>query len=211
MDKMMCDSNPMLGRPLLVCKVCSQTTNIRRCSRCQSAYYCSKACQSQDWKEHRAECHRKTRESVNFPVPTTSTTYSNNLELQQQQQTIPIELDQLLQMPPVQQEMSDGSSSSMLGGNSSNNNNFVQPLPFFDNHIVNVNNDENGILQEELRDFSVLDEIFFGSSTGDIDLSTNIQLSGENKDQNQFAIGGETMRLGNNQDLFNPELNMQFR
>lgn len=226
----MCDStNAIGGRPLLVCKVCSQTENIRRCSRCQAAYYCSKLCQSQDWKDHRAECYRKTRELLNPPVPTATISsdpvpvYSNSLELQQLQQ-IPIDFMQDLQMP-VQQEMINSINDSSLGGNNSNNNNFVsdstleivgniiqqqQPLPFFDNHIVNVNDVENGISQE-LRDFSMLDEIFFGSPIGDIDLSTtNIQLSSGNNDQNQFAIGGETMRLGNN-DIFNPELNMQFR
>lgn len=87
-----------------------------------------------------------------------------------------------------------------------------QPLPFFDNQIVDVNNDENGILPDEIRDFSMLEEIFFGSPMGDeltnipdIPLSTS-----DISDQNQFAIGGDTMGLASN-NIFSPELNMQFR
>ena len=32
-------------------------TNLLRCSRCQSARYCSPACQRADWSDHKGECH----------------------------------------------------------------------------------------------------------------------------------------------------------
>lgn len=38
------------------CRICEQTENLLRCSRCKSVYYCSKDHQRQDWKKHKLEC-----------------------------------------------------------------------------------------------------------------------------------------------------------
>ncbi|KDQ14647.1 hypothetical protein BOTBODRAFT_32405 [Botryobasidium botryosum FD-172 SS1] len=37
------------------CKVCDEKA-LKRCSECQSAYYCSAACQKADWPSHKAGC-----------------------------------------------------------------------------------------------------------------------------------------------------------
>ena len=31
--------------------------NLKKCSRCKTVKYCSRACQKDDWKEHRAVCN----------------------------------------------------------------------------------------------------------------------------------------------------------
>ncbi|XP_055617021.1 hypoxia-inducible factor prolyl hydroxylase [Toxorhynchites rutilus septentrionalis] len=38
------------------CRICCSTTGLRRCSRCQVAYYCSQEHQRLDWKLHKLEC-----------------------------------------------------------------------------------------------------------------------------------------------------------
>ncbi|XP_055542069.1 rho GTPase-activating protein gacZ isoform X2 [Wyeomyia smithii] len=38
------------------CRVCGSTEGLRRCSRCQVAYYCSQVHQRLDWKLHKLEC-----------------------------------------------------------------------------------------------------------------------------------------------------------
>lgn len=38
------------------CRICDQTENLLRCSRCRTVYYCSKDHQRQDWKKHKLEC-----------------------------------------------------------------------------------------------------------------------------------------------------------
>ncbi|KXZ50374.1 hypothetical protein GPECTOR_16g547 [Gonium pectorale] len=40
-----------------VCFACSvPSTKMQKCSRCQQARYCSKECQRQHWRDHKAEC-----------------------------------------------------------------------------------------------------------------------------------------------------------
>uniref|UniRef100_A0A383WQF5 MYND-type domain-containing protein n=1 Tax=Tetradesmus obliquus TaxID=3088 RepID=A0A383WQF5_TETOB len=38
------------------CKVCGARGDVMSCSRCKEVSYCSKDCQRQDWKRHKAEC-----------------------------------------------------------------------------------------------------------------------------------------------------------
>ncbi|XP_053688048.1 rho GTPase-activating protein gacZ [Sabethes cyaneus] len=38
------------------CRICGSTDGLRRCSRCQVAYYCSQEHQRLDWKLHKLEC-----------------------------------------------------------------------------------------------------------------------------------------------------------
>ena len=65
--------------PLKRCNVCgSHPEKPCRCSRCQQVYYCSRACQSKDWTEHKKECttllqlaatdHRQRRRRPRPPV-----------------------------------------------------------------------------------------------------------------------------------------------
>ena len=44
--------------PWLRCGACQQVskTNLSQCAKCWNAFYCSKACQVQDWKRHRHDC-----------------------------------------------------------------------------------------------------------------------------------------------------------
>lgn len=44
--------------PKVNCEVCGEATR-KKCTYCKSAYYCSRACQKQDWKRHKAECKQK--------------------------------------------------------------------------------------------------------------------------------------------------------
>lgn len=42
---------------VLCCKVCGETANIRRCSKCQQVFYCSQEHQKFDWRQHKRICH----------------------------------------------------------------------------------------------------------------------------------------------------------
>jgi ribonuclease HIII len=37
------------------CKVCFKE-GVKRCSRCMNVVYCSRECQSGDWREHKKDC-----------------------------------------------------------------------------------------------------------------------------------------------------------
>jgi hypothetical protein len=39
------------------CYIC-EAPRARRCGQCRLVRYCSRACQSQDWRRHRSECQR---------------------------------------------------------------------------------------------------------------------------------------------------------
>lgn len=41
---------------MAVCAVCSNSSNLKHCSRCNATAYCSQACQKSDWKKHKLEC-----------------------------------------------------------------------------------------------------------------------------------------------------------
>ncbi|XP_049281494.1 uncharacterized protein LOC125762910 [Anopheles funestus] len=62
------------------CRICGVNEGLRRCSRCQIAYYCSVDHQRIDWKVHKTEC----RSIHQLPQPS-STAVSTQLQLQQQQ------------------------------------------------------------------------------------------------------------------------------
>lgn len=78
----MCDNNGSSTyptttdqRPQLICKICSKTEKIRRCSRCQTAFYCSNVCQRLDWPYHKSQCHKREKpEKANASKSTTTTT-----------------------------------------------------------------------------------------------------------------------------------------
>ena len=42
-----------------VCYVCNKSTK-KRCKNCFAIYYCSKACQTEHWKEHREKCKKNS-------------------------------------------------------------------------------------------------------------------------------------------------------
>lgn len=59
----------------ITCELCGSVGRLLRCSRCRSAYYCSKEHQTQDWKKHRLQCGDKSKPkpekestTVNTPV-----------------------------------------------------------------------------------------------------------------------------------------------
>lgn len=43
------------------CRVCGTPTELRRCSSCKAAFYCSQTHQQSDWPNHRAECRQLSR------------------------------------------------------------------------------------------------------------------------------------------------------
>ncbi|KAJ8264715.1 hypothetical protein GJAV_G00152940 [Gymnothorax javanicus] len=51
---------PMVAK---LCNFCSQQGNFR-CTRCKKTFYCSVACQTEDWKAHRHVCRPSTQESA---------------------------------------------------------------------------------------------------------------------------------------------------
>jgi hypothetical protein len=54
------------------CQVCGipsfSNSLVAKCSRCRSSSYCSKACQSKDWPNHRRSCNRVNEHSGNIAV-----------------------------------------------------------------------------------------------------------------------------------------------
>jgi len=45
-----------------ICLNCKKEGNLR-CNRCKAAFYCSKECQVQDWKSHKAICNASKKDS----------------------------------------------------------------------------------------------------------------------------------------------------
>jgi len=49
--------------PDLICPVCKIIQkNMKKCSRCRNTYYCSRECQTKDWKEHKKVCKKKDKQ-----------------------------------------------------------------------------------------------------------------------------------------------------
>ncbi|KAL1739556.1 hypothetical protein HDZ31DRAFT_46526 [Schizophyllum fasciatum] len=42
------------------CNVCNAEQDLKRCSKCRTAFYCSARCQTADWPTHRAACKKNT-------------------------------------------------------------------------------------------------------------------------------------------------------
>ncbi|KAF1953232.1 hypothetical protein CC80DRAFT_494852 [Byssothecium circinans] len=59
----------MTATPL--CSTCGQLpasgSSLQRCSRCKSAYYCSKACQKAAWKLHKLDCRGGSSSALATP------------------------------------------------------------------------------------------------------------------------------------------------
>jgi CRP-like cAMP-binding protein len=53
--KLKAEGHGGLGGQIVGCLVCGQTAEFR-CMQCSSVCYCSRACQRQDWTEHKREC-----------------------------------------------------------------------------------------------------------------------------------------------------------
>ncbi|KAK1808607.1 hypothetical protein LTR12_017034 [Friedmanniomyces endolithicus] len=57
-------------------KTANTTTTLRRCANCQDAWYCSRACQRSDWKEHKLVCGytgpETSRSDTPIPDPATN-------------------------------------------------------------------------------------------------------------------------------------------
>ncbi|CAJ1404436.1 unnamed protein product [Effrenium voratum] len=64
------------------CKVC-RAPAVARCSRCQSAVYCSPDCQRSDWTAHKGRCKAEVRE-VPAPVPRSSPATSHVMPQQKE-------------------------------------------------------------------------------------------------------------------------------
>ncbi|XP_055696365.1 prolyl hydroxylase EGLN3 [Lutzomyia longipalpis] len=47
----------MMNDVVRCCKVCGETANIRRCSKCTQVFYCSQEHQRLDWRSHKRVCH----------------------------------------------------------------------------------------------------------------------------------------------------------
>ncbi|XP_035894485.1 uncharacterized protein LOC118504296 [Anopheles stephensi] len=63
------------------CRICGVNEGLRRCSRCQIAYYCSVDHQRIDWKVHKTECR-----SIHLPPqPSSTMVAAASMQLQQQQ------------------------------------------------------------------------------------------------------------------------------
>lgn len=59
--------------PQRQCNSCGKSLdNLQVCGRCKSAYYCSKDCQTKDWKNHKKPCKEKAAAHNNKP-PASST------------------------------------------------------------------------------------------------------------------------------------------
>lgn len=206
---MMCDNS--FSRPLLVCKMCLKTKDIRRCSRCQTAYYCSTECQRADWPSHRQECHQRSKmhqeqqQQILAAIQPTSSTAGFHEIL-----TAPIQEVQVQQPNIV-------NNYGMSNGDFMNDNNFMNDIVGgvgdvcmgVDNICSTTTNDSNNMLpmeNETSLDDGLRDEL--NELLSDIDL-TNFQFNINN--QIDFNVDtGETMILGN-ENMYNPELNLQFR
>ncbi|XP_053673353.1 uncharacterized protein LOC128723617 [Anopheles nili] len=73
------------------CRICRVTEGLRRCSRCQIAYYCSVDHQRLDWKVHKIECrsiHQLAQPSPMAAIPLQQfpQTFNTVQQLQQQHQ-----------------------------------------------------------------------------------------------------------------------------
>lgn len=49
------------------CRTCAASGNLKACSRCKAAKYCSTECQKADWKEHKKNCAAPIR--LQLPPP----------------------------------------------------------------------------------------------------------------------------------------------
>lgn len=67
---------------IISCELCGSVGRLLRCSRCKTAYYCSKKHQELDWKKHRLQCDDRSKpklkkESTTSTAPKSSTVYSS--------------------------------------------------------------------------------------------------------------------------------------
>jgi hypothetical protein len=61
----------------LCCRICGIDGNLRRCSKCKSAYYCCQDHQKLDWKEHKPEC-KIIQQKLDILMATSSNTNTNS-------------------------------------------------------------------------------------------------------------------------------------
>lgn len=61
--------NSSAPNPHPICRVCYSSVNLRRCSNCKAAFYCSLIHQQTDWRNHRIECKqiRNHQNSAHLP------------------------------------------------------------------------------------------------------------------------------------------------
>uniref|UniRef100_A0A182MNS7 hypoxia-inducible factor-proline dioxygenase n=1 Tax=Anopheles culicifacies TaxID=139723 RepID=A0A182MNS7_9DIPT len=111
------------------CRICGVNEGLRRCSRCQIAYYCSVDHQRIDWKVHKTECrsiHQLPQpKSVSMQLQTPcSAAYTTIVGDGQQQER---QLGNVFMPPAAATEPSDGGSfcvrAEMLQSNCSTNTN----------------------------------------------------------------------------------------
>lgn len=105
----MCDNNTYQGqKPPLICKICYKTTNIRRCSRCQTAYYCGNICQRIDWPYHKTECHdsdRKNRKNASTKQIEPETSSAMNMVVSSSKSpSVPVTMKSIANNLPMQQK-----------------------------------------------------------------------------------------------------------
>ena len=64
-EKQQDQKQDLSAMPSLVCSFCKRTASelglysLLRCSRCKQVFYCGKACQSDDWKDHKTFCFER--------------------------------------------------------------------------------------------------------------------------------------------------------
>lgn len=64
MHSLECTSDKNKKVKMVQCNACKTTlayTNMKKCSRCRSAVYCSVDCQSNDWKTHKVTCRKQVQ------------------------------------------------------------------------------------------------------------------------------------------------------
>jgi len=62
---MLLDKDPSTGLYMHVCCACGGKKAVKKCSRCQVAYYCNRECQVADWKRHKGlGCRARTKSAT---------------------------------------------------------------------------------------------------------------------------------------------------
>eukprot|EP00897_Mesotaenium_endlicherianum_P011000 jgi/Mesen1/9929/ME000070S09215 len=54
------------------CATCGKQGAASRCSQCQAAHYCNRACQSKGWRDHKNDCHKTETRPSRDPKPSPS-------------------------------------------------------------------------------------------------------------------------------------------
>jgi len=64
------------------CAICGRQDQLKLCSRCRAAKYCSKECQTRDWKAHKAICKKYGQPPVDLRARQQNTTHGTQVNPQ---------------------------------------------------------------------------------------------------------------------------------